>query len=102
MLLCGRHQRSGALLADDLQFSGRFHRFTSSAAYLDSLKHDPPEKSDYRVLSVMDDGDSVSVFYDYVKSEGAITVAQLCKFKDQNTSEILLVFDGRGHPVVLP
>ena len=41
------------LLADDLHFIGPFHRFSSSAAYLDSLKHDPPEKSDYRVLSVM-------------------------------------------------
>ncbi len=48
------------------------------------------------MLSVMADGDSVSVFDDYVKSEGALTVAQLCKFRNERISEILLVFDGRG------
>ena len=85
-----------SLLAKDLQFKGPFHQFSSSDAYLDSLKNDPPEKCGYRVLSVTESGDSVSIYYDYEKSDGAITIAQLFKFKNQKISEVLLVFDGRG------
>jgi hypothetical protein len=84
------------LLAEDLQFTGPFHHFSSSNAYLDSLKNDPPEKCGYRVLSVTESGDSVSIYYDYEKSDGAITIAQLFTFKNQKIREILLVFDGRG------
>lgn len=84
------------LLAEDLQFKGPFYQFSSSDAYLDSLKNDPPEKCGYRVLNVMESGDSVSIYYDYEKSDGSITIAQLFTFKNQKTREILLVFDGRG------
>ncbi len=84
------------LLAEDLQFTGPFHHLSSSDAYLDSLKNDPPEKCGYRVLNVMESGDSVSIYYDYEKSDGAITIAQLFTFKNQKIREILLVFDGRG------
>jgi hypothetical protein len=84
------------LLAEDLQFKGPFYQFSSSDAYLDSLKNDPPEKCGYRVFSVMESGDSVSIYYDYEKSDGSITIAQLFTFKNQKIREILLVFDGRG------
>ncbi len=84
------------LLAEDLQFTGPFHHCSSSDAYLDSLKNDPPEQCGYRVFSVMEGGDSVSIYYDYEKSDGALTIAQLFTFKNQKIGEILLVFDGRG------
>ena len=84
------------LLAEDLQFTGPFHHCSSSDAYLDSLKNDPPEKCGYRVLNVMEGGDSVSIYYDYEKSDGALTIAQLFTFKNRKIREILLVFDGRG------
>jgi hypothetical protein len=83
------------LLAEDLQFKGPFHQFSSSDAYLDSLKNDPLEKCGYRVLHVMESRDSVSIYYNYEKSDGAITIAQLFTFKNQKIREILLVFDGR-------
>lgn len=83
------------LLGDDLQFNGPFHQFSSREAYLDSLKVDPPEKCGCRVLSVTENGDSVSVYYDYEKCDKTITIAQLFKFRNQKISEILLVFDGR-------
>jgi hypothetical protein len=84
------------LLAEDLQFRGPFHQFSSSDAYLDTLRNDPPEKCGYRVLSITESGDSVSIYYNYEKSGGAITIAQLFKFRDQKINGILLVFDGRG------
>lgn len=82
------------LLAGDLQFTGPFHRFGSSEAYLESLRDDPPEQSSYRVLSVTESADSVSVCYDYEKSNATITVAQLFTFENQKISALLLVFDG--------
>jgi hypothetical protein len=84
------------MLADDLRFSGPFFQFASADAYLNNLRDDPPEKCGYRVLSVTEGADSVSIYYDYEKVDGAITIAQLFKFADDRISEILLVFDGRG------
>lgn len=85
-----------ALLAEDLQFKGPFHHCSSSDAYLDTLKNDPPEQCSYRILSVTESGDRVSIFYDYEKRAGTITIAQSFTLRDHRISEILLVFDGRG------
>ena len=64
---------------------------------MESLKSDPLEKADYTVLSVTESRDSVSIFWDYEKTDSAMTIAQLFRFKGEKISEILLVFDGRGH-----
>ena len=86
------------LLADDLQFKGPYHQFRSSSAYLESLRSDPPEKTSYRVLSVTQGDDSVSIYWDYQKHDRTVTIAQLFRFRKQAISEILLVFDARGLP----
>ncbi len=80
------------LLAEDLQFKGPLFRFDSRAAYLDSLRGDL-EKTGYQILSVTENEDSVSVYYDYDKPGGAMTIAQLFKFRDRIISELTLVFD---------
>jgi len=84
------------LLTPELKFKGPFYEFGSADAYLDSLRNDPPEQCGYRVISVTEDADSVSIYYDYEKSDRTITIAQLFKFTNQKIREILLVFDGRG------
>ena len=86
----------GSLLAEDLRFNGPLYQFSSRVAYLDSLRSDPLEQCSYRVLSVTESEDSVSIYYDYEKSNGTITIAQLFRFRDQKISELLLVFDTRG------
>ena len=83
------------LLADELRLEGPLFQFDSCDAYLDSLRQDQLEKGSFRLLSVAESDDGVSIFYEYGKSEGAMTIAQLFKFKDQKIGEILLVFDGR-------
>lgn len=83
------------LLADDFTLKGPLFQFESRAAYLDSLRSDQLERGSYRLPSVTESDDSVAVFYEYRKSEGAVTIAQLFRFKAQKISEILLVFDGR-------
>ena len=84
------------LLAAELQFTGPFYQFGSADAYLDSLRNGPPEQCGYRLISVTEGADSVSIYYDYEKSDRTITIAQLFKFSNQKVQEILLVFDGRG------
>lgn len=86
------------LLADDLRFTGPFFRFDSSNAYLDSLRNDPPEPGSYRLLSVTEDSDAVSVFYEYDKNGRPMTIAQLFGFRNGRISDILLVFDGSKLP----
>ncbi len=83
------------LLSEDLRLIGPYHRFGSKAAYLDSLRSDPPEPSGFRVLSLTEGDDNVAIFYDYQKPGTTLTVAQLFKFAAQRISEIHLVFDGR-------
>ena len=83
------------LLAPDLTFSGTFHSFASSEAYLSSLRDDPPERGQCKIQSVTEDSTSVAVFYEYHKPEGVMQLAQLFRMSGQKISDILLVFDGR-------
>ena len=82
-----------SLLADDLEFKGPFHQFSSSRAYIQSLRDDPLDRCSYRVVSITEADDSVSVYYDYRKAKSDLTVAQLFNFTDGKISKILLVFD---------
>jgi hypothetical protein len=85
----------GSLLASDLKFSGTLHSYGSSAEYLASLRNDPPVKSQYTILSITENTDSVALFYEYLKPDGVMRIAQLFKISGQQINEILLVFDGR-------
>ena len=85
------------LLAEDLLFVGPLFQFDSSAGYLDRLRSDPPEPADYEVLNIAENSGTVSVFWNYIKSDDSVTIAQLFKLRDQIIAEILLVFDGRGN-----
>ena len=84
------------LLAADLTFRGTFHAFGSAAEYLDSLRNDPPESCEYRVLSITESEDSVAVFYEYQKLDRSITISQWFKICENRIQDVVLVFDGRG------
>ena len=83
------------LLAPNLRFAGTLNTYSSTSEYLDSLRGDPPEKCGYKVVSVTENEDSVAVFYEYQKLEGAVQIAQLFRIKDRKIDDMLLVFDGR-------
>ncbi len=85
-----------SILAEELRFRGPLYHFESREAFLNSLRDDPPQKCGYRILNITDGPDSISVYYDYLKPDGSITIAQLFGFKDGRISDILLVFDARG------
>jgi hypothetical protein len=84
------------LLAPDLIFRGTFHSFGSAEEYLASLRSDPPEKCQYKIMSITENPDSVALFYEYQKPGGVMKIAQLFKMSRDQISEILLVLDGRA------
>ena len=84
------------LLDERLQVTGPLHRFASRATYLSSLKTDPPQSCEHQVLSITAGEDTVAVFYDYRKSDGALTVAQLFRFNNHVIVEMHQVFDTDG------
>lgn len=83
------------LMSEDLRFEGPFLEVGSRAEYLEALRQDPSPGCDYRILSITDSEEDVSVFYDLIKESGTLTVAQLFRFEDGLISEILVVFDSR-------
>ena len=84
------------LLQEDLYFHGPLFKFSSRNGYLESLRNDPPKSCKYKILSVTENSEEVSIYYDYGKETGYLTIAQLFKFKGNRISEILLVFDSKG------
>lgn len=92
----GDLDRLETLFTPDLKFEGTFHTYRSRAAYMESLRSDPPERAGFDVRSVTEDEESVAIFYAYQKPDRTLTLAQLFKVKDRRICEVLLVFDGRG------
>lgn len=84
------------LLADDLQFNGSLFQFHSRDEYLASLRENPPDESEYTILSITAESDSVAVFYLYEKPGQTPKLAQLFRFRGHKISHIDLVFDTRG------
>jgi hypothetical protein len=65
------------LLAEDLRVIGPYHRFASKAAYLESLRADPPEPAGLRVSSITEGDGTVAVFYDKEVVDMSAQVAPL-------------------------
>jgi hypothetical protein len=81
------------LLAPDLSFRGPLLRCESAAAYLESLRADPPGRCGYRVLALTEEVSSVSVLWIYDKPGKAVTITQLFGVRDGKIGEIVLVFE---------
>lgn len=81
------------LLSPNLKFKGTLHAFDSFEAYMAGLRIDPPLFCRYELQQIVEDQQSVAIFYKYLKPGGAIQIAQLFKICDEQIAEILLVFD---------
>lgn len=89
----GDVQALGELLCEKLRFTGPFLQVDSHAEYLASLADGPPEPAGYEILSVTEDGDEVSVFWEYIKADGRGVIAQWTRTEDGCIAETRLVFD---------
>lgn len=84
-----------ALLAPDLMFSGPLLQTDTADAYLATLAGGSLEPAEARIFHVGAGVESVSVFYDYMRPTGPLTVAQLFRFQDGLIAETVVVFDAR-------
>lgn len=83
------------ILADDLSFRGPLFEFTTAGEYLKSLEEHPLARSSYRIVSVLEDGQSAAVFWEYQKPDANMLLAQLFRSDGEKITEIVLVFDAR-------
>ena len=81
------------ILAPDLKFRGPLLKADRAETYLASLDDGALVPADVRILHISSASDSVSIFYEYVKPEGVLTVAQLFRFRAGQVAETLVVFD---------
>ena len=82
-----------ALLALDFQLTGHLYTFKSRVEYIHSLREDSPKPSRYKILEIAESETGISVFYEYDKPSGCLTIAQFFKLRGGKICEILLVFD---------
>ena len=82
-----------AVLASEFRLAGPLFKFDSRDGYVESLKQDPPEPSRYEVIDIAESDAGISVFYEYKKESGEITIAQFFKLREGKISEMLLAFD---------
>jgi hypothetical protein len=80
------------LLADDVHLSGPLLEVDSRADYLRALREDPPERAGFRVLDVTEDGDRVSVSWEYQKPEGSLVIDQWFEVTDARIQRSRLTF----------
>lgn len=80
-------------LGRQFSLSGPLFTFDSKEAYLSSLNADPPVPGPYKIISVMELSDCVSIYYTYQRHSESITIAQLFWMENEKISKTLLVFD---------
>ncbi len=85
-----------AVLALDFQLTGPLNTFQSRNKYIQSLREDPPKPSRYEILEIAESETGISVFYEYHKPSGCLTIAQFFKLRGEKICEILLVFDAKS------
>ncbi len=81
------------LLAPDLAFAGPLHTFDSAETYIDSLRSDPPIPADFKIISMNETDDLVSLLYDYIKPDSTIRIEQHFKIENGKISSTALHFD---------
>ena len=93
-LFCARKTEGmEQLFAPGLHFKGPLLETRSAAEYVEALQKDPGEPCIYEVVSLFEGPGEVCCFYDLIKPEGRVTLAQLFTFSEGKIAEILLVFD---------
>ena len=82
-----------ATLGPEFELVGPLFTFESKQDYLSSLANSPAERARFDLIDVLESKSTVSVFYDYRKPSGTVTVAQLFWLRDSKIVKTLLVFD---------
>jgi len=81
------------LFAPDFTFRGPFYEFDSAEDYINSLKSDPPEGCEYKIIRSFENDSSACLVYQFTKPGVSVPMAQLFEIEHGKISKILLVFD---------
>lgn len=82
-----------SLFADNFTFKGPFYEFNSAAAYIASLKQNPPKGLDYKIIQSYQNESSACLVYEFSKPGVSATVAQTFEVEEGKISKILLIFN---------
>ena len=66
---------------------------SSSLDYLNSLKSSPAMEASYRLLAALEEGEEVSLFYEFQKPGVCSLMAQWFLFRGERIAETRLVWD---------
>ena len=83
----------GHIFSDDFSFSGPFYHFDSAGDYINSLKTDPPEGCEYKIIQTYEDNTSACLIYEFSKSGVNTPMVQTFEIINGKINKILLVFD---------
>jgi len=82
-----------SLLTRDFRLHGPLYECDSRNQYIAALHADPPEPASYDVIDIVANSATIVIFYVYRKAAGgAVTIAQLFRFRGALVCETRLVF----------
>lgn len=76
-----------------LRFRGPLYRSDKLDDYISALKNDPPTDCRYELRHITHENDRVVVYYDFIRQNRKIIMAQYFHFDAGMIDEITLVFD---------
>ncbi|MEM9024851.1 MAG: nuclear transport factor 2 family protein [Bacteroidota bacterium] len=86
-------ERLRSVMTDDCSFKGPFFQFESADEYIDVMRSDPPDESEYELVETFQNESSVCVWYRFSKPDLTSMMAQRFVIRDQKIHHIDLVFD---------
>ena len=84
------------LFSEELLFQGPFFSFKTAEDYIMSLKADPPEGFEYKLLKSWSDDSSACLIYQFSKPGISTHMTQWFEVNNGKINKILLIFDTKA------
>ena len=81
------------LLTDDFSLNGPFLKASSRKEYIAALTKEPMDKGRCEIHRVFEDQGTVCVWYDYIKQDSQVLIAQVFEFRGEQISSTQILFD---------
>ena len=81
------------IFSEEFSFKGPFHEFSTSGEYIESLKSDPPEGLNYKIIQAYENEKSACLVYQFSKAGISTIMSQVFEVDNEKISRIILVFD---------
>ena len=81
------------ILHENCKFRGPFHQFNSALDYIASLKADPPQNCNYKIIHTFEQDNVVNLVYYFSKPGVSTIMSQLFDVLDDKFTSMVLIFD---------